>query len=119
MATFRKRDPYQWQTQVREKGYSPQSKTFDTRAAAEQWAREVEHEMDRGIFVSRVEAESTTLRELLERYLEEVTPLKKGAASESTRIGAFLKHPLAQRIVAGIRSFDIACPSRKLVTLEI
>jgi hypothetical protein len=32
--------------------------------------------MDKGAFVSRAEAESTTLRELLERYLEEVTPLK-------------------------------------------
>ena len=62
--------------------------------------------MDRGVFVSRVEAESTTLRELLERYLEEVTPLKKGAASESARIRAFLRHPLTQRIVASIRSFD-------------
>ena len=89
-------------------GHPTQSKTFETRAAAEQWARKVEHEMDRGNFVSRVEAESTTLRELLERYLEEVTPLKKSAASESARIRAFLKHPLAQRIVAGIRSFDIA-----------
>jgi len=108
MATFRKRGPYQWQTQVRKKGHSTQSKTFETRAAAEQWAREVEHEMDRGIFVSRVEAESTTLQEILERYLLEVTPLKKSAASESARIRAFLRHPLAQRIVAGIRSFDIA-----------
>jgi hypothetical protein len=77
MATFRKRGPYQWQVLVRKKGHPTQSKTFETRAAAKQWTREVEHEMDRGIFVSRVEAESTTLRELLERYLEEVTPLKK------------------------------------------
>ena len=80
MATFRKRGPYQWQAQVRKKGHSSQTKTFETRAAAEQWAREIEYEMDRGIFVSRVEAESTTLGELLERYyLQEVTPLKRGA----------------------------------------
>lgn len=108
MATFRKRGPYQWQAQVRKKGYPLQTKTFQTRAAAEQWAREVEHEMDRGVFVSRAEAESTTLRELLERYLEEVTPGKKGAAPEAARIRALLRWPLAQRIVAGIRGVDIA-----------
>ena len=55
MATFRKRGPYQWQAQVRKKGHCSQTKTFETRAAAEQWAREVEYEMDRGIFVSRAD----------------------------------------------------------------
>jgi hypothetical protein len=57
-------------------GTDRQTKTFETRAEAEQWARAVEVEMDKGAFVSRAEAESTTLRELLERYLEEVTLLK-------------------------------------------
>jgi len=42
--------------------------------------------MDKGVFVSRAEAESTTLKELLERYLDEDTPLKKGAASETNRL---------------------------------
>jgi hypothetical protein len=39
VATFRKRGPYQWQAQVRKKGYLLQTKTFDTRAAAMTWAR--------------------------------------------------------------------------------
>jgi len=51
----------------------PQYKTFDTHAAAGKWVRVVEYEMDQGLFVSRVEAEPTTLREQLERYLEEIT----------------------------------------------
>ncbi|MGH8609536.1 MAG: tyrosine-type recombinase/integrase [Gammaproteobacteria bacterium] len=108
MATFRKRGPYQWQAQIRKKGYPPQSKTFETHASAEQWAREVEHEMDRGIFVSRGEADSTTLGELLERYLVEVAPLKKGAAAEAVRIRALVRYPLTQRIVSSIRGVDIA-----------
>jgi len=64
--------------------------------------------MDKGAFVSRAEAESTTLKELLERYLVEVTPLKKGAGPETNRLRAFMRHPLARRIVAGIRGVDIA-----------
>ncbi len=74
MATFRKRGPYQRQAQARKKGHPLQTKTFDTRAAAETWARAIEYEMDQGLFASRAEAESTTLGELLERYLEEITP---------------------------------------------
>ncbi len=87
MACFRKRGPYQWQGQVRKKGHPLQSRTFETKAAAEAWARAIEREMDQGLFVSRVEAETTTLAELLERYLVEVTPLKKGAGPETARVG--------------------------------
>ncbi len=108
MANFRKRGPQQWQAQIRKKGYPPQVRTFSTRAAAERWARAVEHEMDRGSFTSHNEAESTTLAELLERYLAEVTPLKRGAGPESARIRALLRQTLAQRIVAGVRGVDIA-----------
>jgi len=86
VATFRKRGPYQWQAQVRKRGQPLQTKTFETRAQAEQWARAIEVEMDKGMFISRAEAESTTLKELLERYLAEVTPLKKGAAAETNRL---------------------------------
>ena len=77
MATFRKRGPYQWQAQVRKKGQPLQTRTFETRAEAEQWARLIEVEMDKGVFVSRAEAESTPLRELLERYLSEITPTEE------------------------------------------
>ena len=108
MASFRKRGPYQWQAQVRKKGHPPQSKTFETRAEAEKWARGIEVEMDTRVFLSRAEAESTTLHELLERYLDEVTPLKKGAEPETNRLRAMMRHPLARRFVAGIRGMDIA-----------
>ena len=108
MASFRKRGPYQWQAQVRKKGQPLQSKTFETRAEAEQWARAIEVEMDKGVFISRAEAESTTLKELFERYLAEITPRKKGAASETNRLRALMRLQLALRYVAGIRGMDIA-----------
>ncbi len=56
MASFRKRGPYQWQAQVRKKGRPLQIKTFETHALAAQWARTIEVEMDKGVFVSRAEA---------------------------------------------------------------
>jgi integrase len=108
MASFRKRGPYQWQAQVRKKGHPLQTRTFETRAEVKQWARTIEVEMDRGAFVSRAEAESTTLKELLERYLTEITPLKKGAEPETNRLRLMMRHPLAGRFVAGVRGVDIA-----------
>ena len=77
MASFRKRGAYQWQAQVRKKGQPLQSKTFETRAGAEQRARASAVEMDEGVYVSRPEAESTTLKELLERCLAEAAPSLK------------------------------------------
>jgi integrase len=91
-----------------EEGHPTQTKTFETRAEAEQWARAIEVEMYKGAFVSRAEAESTTLKELLERYLEEVTPLKKGAEPETNRLNLMMRHPFARRFVAGVRGVDIA-----------
>ena len=54
-----------------------QSNIFINKAQAQKWARLVESEMDRGVFVSTAKAESTTLDELLERYKKEVLPTKK------------------------------------------
>ena len=59
--------------------------------------------MDQGVFVSRNEAETTTLGELLDRYLIEYTADKKGAVSEACRIRKLLRHPLAKRFVESIR----------------
>ena len=66
-----------WQVKIRRRGYPPQSGTFDSKGRAEAWARQIEGEMDRGVFVSRAEAENTTLAEVLDRYAREVLPTKK------------------------------------------
>ena len=108
MSTIRKRGPGQWQAQVRRRGFPLETRTFETRAAAERWGKLTKVEMAQGTFVSRVEAESTTLRELLERYATDVSPTKKGAASEIVRVKALARHSLAARFLATIRSADIA-----------
>lgn len=64
--------------------------------------------MARGIFVSRIEAEKTTLEEALERYLKEISSFKKGASIEAIRICYWKNHPLAKRSLAEIRSADLA-----------
>lgn len=86
MATLRNRGEFQWEAQIRKKGFPTQNRTFNTKADAEKWARMVESEMDRGIFRSTAEAEKTTLSQALARYQEEVLPTKKGQAADKSRI---------------------------------
>ena len=107
MACIEKRAKY-WRVKVRRKGYPEQTRSFDTRAQAEVWARDVESEMDRGVFVDRTEAERNTLADLIERYLEEVTPQKRGAAPEAVRLRAMQRRPLAQFKMSALASSHIA-----------
>lgn len=94
MATIREKGPAQWHVQVRRKGWPALSKTFRTKKEAEVWARDVENSMDRGIFVDRSPAERTTLREIIETYLTDVTDKRPGEASrlaERARLERFMR----------------------------
>lgn len=108
MATLRKRGPYQWEAQVRRRGWPAQSRTFESKAEAEAWAQMIESEMARGVWLDRSEAESTTLRELLDRYEREVSPRKKSFEREVSFLQTWRQTVLAGRVIARIRGADVA-----------
>ena len=107
MAHFQKRSG-SWRAIVKRKGYGTLTQTYDTKAEAEAWARKIESEMDRGVFVSRVEADNTTLAEALARYQREVSNKKRGAAQESSVIAALTESPLGPRPVGSLQGKDLA-----------
>ncbi|MDE2622696.1 MAG: site-specific integrase [Betaproteobacteria bacterium] len=74
MATFVQRESGWWQAVVRRRGHPQQSKTFPVKAQAEQWARDVESRMDRGIFRSTEEAERTTLSQVIDSFEKNFAP---------------------------------------------
>ena len=102
-----------WQAIVRRKGYPSQTKTFRAKRDAEAWARGIESEMDRGVWRDRSEAENTTLKECLERYLAEVTPKKK-SEGEGWYVKAWMARPIAARFMASIRGKDLASEIRAM-----
>jgi len=108
MATIRKKGDYQWHVQIRRKGHPHLSKTFELKKDAEDWARDIERDMRRGLFIDRREAETTTLLKMLEKYEEEVTPRKKSKNRELTRIAKWKTHKLASYSLASIKPKDIA-----------
>lgn len=86
MPTIRKKGEGQYHVQIRKRGYPTQTKTFTKEADAKRWATIIEAEMERGVFVSRTEAEGTLVREVLKRYEDEVLPAKRGQMPDKSRI---------------------------------
>lgn len=108
MATIRKLRG-RWQAQVRRRGMKPRAKSFDSKADAEKWARDLETQVDRfGTAPDTRILESTTLTELLERYKLEVSPSKRGSVQEIQRIDVLQRHDIAYRTMIGLSQQDIS-----------
>lgn len=95
MATLRNRNG-KWQARVVRKGHPAVSKSFQSKHDAEKWARQIEAAIDRGSFVSTSLAERTTLGEIIERYMVEVTPSMRGVVEDTFRLKKLIKHPLSR-----------------------
>lgn len=107
MATISKRGDYQYRVQVRRKGHPTQNKTFNYLADAEAWARMVESEMDRGVFLSRSETESTTIEYIAKKYIKEESPRKKNKVEDVRLLNVVIKK-FGSYYIAGIQSKMIA-----------
>lgn len=107
MASFRYRSN-RWQARVRRKGYPDEVKSFITRQDAEKWARSIETDIDKGQFVNTTEAQHTTLGDLIERYLVEVTPSMKGATEDTIRLKAIMRKPIAKWSMLNLSAARVA-----------
>jgi integrase len=97
-----------WQVRIRRKGQPTLTHQFPTRQAAERWARAVEAGIDRGGFASANRTERSTLRELIERYLLEVTPTLKSARDDTIRLRALLRHPMCGLTMTAVSPHRVA-----------
>lgn len=108
MASITERGPYQWQAIIRRKGFSTQTKTFETKQEAVDWAFERERSMRRGTFDDTKVLEEMTLKQLINRYREEVTPKKRGWRPEFSRLKTLMNHPMASLSLADLRASHVA-----------
>ena len=126
MATIRKKGERQWHVQIRKRGYPAQTKTFSTKSDAERWATIIESEMERGVFVSRTEAENTFVSDVLTRFENEVLPTKRSEQSDKSRIktlqeefGAYRLASLTTSQVANFRDRRLKIVGPQSVIHEI
>jgi integrase len=95
MATFRNRDG-KWQARVRRQGHQAITKSFITLQDAEKWARSTEVDLDKNIYTNTNLAEKTTFKELIERYMREVTPSMRSKSEDLIRLKAIARRPISQ-----------------------
>jgi integrase len=91
MATFRNRHG-KWQARVARKGIKPISKSFQNKQDAERWARQVEADIDKGSYTNVALAERTLLKDVIERYIQEVTLQTRSMKEDRYRLGAMMRH---------------------------
>jgi integrase len=79
------------------------SKSFPTKQAAQAWARLTESEIDAGNRPS-----SLTVGQMLDKYAREISPAKKGAKWEQTRITALRTLRIAQEPLSTVDATHVA-----------
>lgn len=115
---------------VRKQGWPTTIKTFRTKRDAEDWARQTEDEMVRGVFIRRTPTQKLTLSAALDRYLREVTPGKKPGGSQRRDVtsakplrealGAYALAALTPEVIGNYRDTRLAAgKSGATVRLEL
>jgi integrase len=109
MPTIVKTEWGTWKAVIRKTGFPLTIKTFRLKRDAEDWARTIEDEMVRGMFIKRASSERMTFDSAMKRYLLEVTPTKRPFTQQGEKQRAV---PLAAHFgkyaLAGITSELIA-----------
>ena len=98
MATITRKqskDIIKWQARIRLTNHSPITKTFNLKSHALAWARETEIQIEKGLLTTGYDKAEETLGEVLERYLNEITPSKRGHKVEAIRIRKLMRDPIA------------------------
>ncbi len=96
-----------FQAQVRREGVTPIYKTFTNKKDAVVWVRGIEARIDAG--ETNVAApKATSLADLITRYSQEITPLKKGRDTEQRRLSRLLRDPITATPLSKLTSPKLA-----------
>jgi integrase len=91
MAALRNRNG-KWEARIRRKGQPTLSKSFQAKQDAERWSRGVEAEIDRGTYCNTVLAERILFKEIIGRFIQEVTLTTRSMKEDKYRLNAMARH---------------------------
>ena len=106
MAYIHKRNN-RWRVGIRKKGFPSIYKSFLDLKDARKFARDVESQMERNVFENYSGASGTTLKEILIKYRDEKTVLKKGVESETSKINLLIRHKISLNSLMRLKSHQI------------
>lgn len=107
MASIRNRQG-KWQARVIRKGYAPITKSFLAKQDAERWARQIESDIDRGSYTNLAIAERTLFKDVINRYVREVTLKTRSMKEDRYRLNALARHPIAKLRMTAITPTKVA-----------
>ena len=103
MASIRRRNN-KWQAQVRRRDCPLITQTFRTKESATKWAREEETKIDDGFLVLKNKCKKYSLRQLINRYINEILPKKRAGFNETIILKAFMREGFVNKPVSHITS---------------
>ena len=113
MAYIRKRkDSYK--VEIRKKGHPHINRSFIDLKTARKFARDIESQMERNVFEDYSVASGTTLKDILVKYRDEKTILKKGNREETSTINLLIRNPISIQTLMRLRSHHIYKLMREL-----
>ena len=95
MATIRKRQSGKWQVIIRKKNYPSVVRSFLEKSTATKFAKDVETQMDKQIFRDLSGASTTTLKDLMIKYRDEIVPTQKARRQTTATLNMLMKHKIA------------------------
>lgn len=101
MASFKKTTTG-WRADICKQGIR-RSKTFRSKREAVGWSNQLEYEIESGQYAVGAAPPDARMHDLLKRYRDEVSPKKRGARWEITRLNQMMRDPL----LAGVGLADV------------
>ncbi|MAL45641.1 MAG: hypothetical protein CME98_16730 [Hyphomonas sp.] len=105
MACIRKMNG-KFRVDINKKGFPRIAKRFLDLKTARRWAKEIELQMERNQF-DGFTSSGTTLKEILIKYRDEKTILKKGCREETSKINLIINHNIALHGIMMLKSHHI------------
>ena len=109
MANIRKikgQNGIRWEVRIRRSNHPTISKTFSIKSDAQSWAVNTEQAMERGEL--NKPQQSITLKELLHRYIVEVSSFKKGSEQEAYKIAKLQQHRISSVNLSALTSTHLS-----------
>jgi|TARA_B100001079_G_C16027211_1_gene347103 hypothetical protein len=96
-----------FKVEIKKKGFPRFSRTFITIKDAKRFEKDTESKMERNVFEDYTSASRTSLKEILIKYRDEKTVLKKGHKEETSTINFLIRHPISFNSLMRLRSHHI------------
>ena len=96
-----------FKVEINKKGFPRIYKSFSTIKDAKRFAKDVESKMERNVWEDYSVASGTTLKDILVRYRDEKTALKKGHKEETSTVNFLIRNKISIHTLMRLRSHHI------------